>query len=51
MPSGEAGAENGQDDGSLTPEEAARYLQSLEEGRPDRRRPAKGRQRRPVKDW
>jgi Ca-activated chloride channel family protein len=35
---------------ALSPEEAARYLQSLEEGRPERRAPSSGR-RRPAKDW
>ena len=49
---GDAGAEPREgDEDRLSPEEAARYLQSLEEGRPDRRPPAAGRQRRPAKDW
>jgi Ca-activated chloride channel family protein len=46
---GEAGTE-GEETASLTPEEAERYLQALEEGRPMRRHPARGR-RRPAKDW
>jgi len=36
----------------MTPEEAERYLQALEEGRPDAaRRAQRGRQRRQAKDW
>jgi Ca-activated chloride channel family protein len=35
----------------LSEEEAERYLQSLEEGRPDQQRKQKGRPRRPLKDW
>ena len=50
---GDAGAEQQptETEGGLSPEEAARYLQSLEEGRPERKAPASGRRRRPVKDW
>ena len=49
---GQPGAE--QADGTateLTPEEAERYLQALEEGRPDRRQAGRGRQRPTDKDW
>jgi Ca-activated chloride channel family protein len=42
--------EGAESDDRLSPEEAARYLQSLEEGRPERRPPA-GSRRRPAKDW
>ncbi len=35
----------------LTPEQAERYLQALEEGRPERRQPSRGKRRRPAKDW
>jgi len=35
----------------LTPEEAERYLQALEEGRPVRRQPDTGRRRPTDKDW
>ena len=35
----------------LSPEEAARYLQAIEEGRPQRQHRVPGRQRRPAKDW
>ncbi len=41
----------GEADEGLTPEEAARYLQALEEGRPDQRHAAPGARRRPLKDW
>ena len=45
-------AEPEQGEEGLTEEEAERYLQGLEEGRPDQRRPPqRGQQRRPVKDW
>jgi Ca-activated chloride channel family protein len=44
-------AEPGEAEEGLSPEEAARYLQSLEEGRPERQAPKSGRQRRPAKDW
>ncbi len=49
----EAAAEQqaAESDDRLSPEEAARYLQSLEEGRPERKAPASGRRRRPAKDW
>jgi Ca-activated chloride channel family protein len=51
-----AGEANGEQEAAasedrLSPEEAARYLQSLEEGRPERKEPASGRRRRPAKDW
>ncbi len=36
---------------TLTPEEAERYLQALEEGRPVRAQPGQGRKRRTDKDW
>lgn len=37
---------------NLTPEEAERYLQALQERRPDQRRPQqRGQRRRPAKDW
>ncbi len=36
---------------NLTPEEAERYLQALQEGRPDQRRGQPGRRTRPLKDW
>ena len=50
---GESGAEQQVAEGEdqLSPEEAARYLQSLEEGRPERKPPGSGRRRRPEKDW
>ncbi|MEM9292949.1 MAG: tetratricopeptide repeat protein [Acidobacteriota bacterium] len=35
----------------LTPEEAARYLMGLEEGRPQRKAPPSNRRGRPAKDW
>jgi Ca-activated chloride channel family protein len=35
----------------LSREEAERYLQALEEGRPQQRQPHRGRPRRPAKDW
>lgn len=35
----------------LTQEEAERYLQAIQEGRPDQRRGKPGRQARPLKDW
>jgi Ca-activated chloride channel family protein len=47
---GDAGVE-GEESGSLTPEEAERYLQALEEGRPDLRHPSRGRRTRQAKDW
>ncbi|MGB6334331.1 MAG: tetratricopeptide repeat protein [Thermoanaerobaculia bacterium] len=47
---GGSGAE-GEEFESLTPEEAERYLQALEEGQPVRRHPSQGRRRRPAKDW
>jgi Ca-activated chloride channel family protein len=47
---GDSGAE-GEESASLTPEEAERYLQALEEGQPVRRHPSRGRRRRPAKDW
>ena len=47
---GGSGAE-GEESASLTPEEAERYLQALEEGQPVRRHPSQGRRRRPAKDW
>ncbi len=39
------------DPGGLTPEEAERYLQALEDGRPQQRRPGDRRATRPRKDW
>ena len=36
---------------ALTQEEAERYLQALEEGRPVREQPGRGRRRRTDKDW
>ncbi len=47
---GDSGAE-GEETASLTPEEAERYLQALEEGRPLRRHPTRGSRRRAAKDW
>lgn len=50
----EGGAVEGQPQpGTMTPEEAARYLAALDEGRPDlkRRGDKKGRPTRPAKDW
>ena len=47
---GDSGAE-GEESAGLTPEEAERYLQALEEGQPVRRHPSRGRRKRPVKDW
>jgi Ca-activated chloride channel family protein len=50
----QAGAEPAPGDGEgLTPEEAERYLQALEEGLPDRQRrlPPGARRARPEKDW
>ena len=47
----EAEPQASEDEGSLTPEEAERYLQALEEGRPERQAPASERRRRPAKDW
>ena len=47
---GESGAE-GEETAGLTPEEAERYLQALEEGQPLRRHPSRGRRRQPAKDW
>ncbi len=38
-------------DESLTPEEAERYLQAIQEGRPEQRRGQPGRRTRPLKDW
>ncbi len=35
----------------LTPEEAERYLQAIQEGRPEQRRGQPGRRARPLKDW
>ena len=35
----------------LTPEEAERYLQALQEGRPDQQRQGAARATRPLKDW
>jgi Ca-activated chloride channel family protein len=49
-PGGEAQAEPQMAEG-LTPEEAERYLQALEEGRPDRRLPEGARRSRSKKDW
>lgn len=46
---GEATAEPAPE--GLTPEEAARYLAALEEGRPDQKRGRPGRRTRPEKDW
>lgn len=47
---GDAQAQEAPDE--LTPEEAERYLQSLEEGRPEPARPdQRGRRGRPAKDW
>ena len=44
--------EQSEDEEGLTPEEAERYLQALEEGRPDQRRASQGgRRARPEKDW
>lgn len=37
--------------GALSPEEAERYLQALEEGRPQRGQPQPGARRRADKDW
>ncbi|MCP4661063.1 MAG: tetratricopeptide repeat protein [bacterium] len=49
---GSQGEEPPEDEEGLTPEEAERYLQALEEGRPDQRRAPKGTRRaRPEKDW
>lgn len=47
---GDSGAEGEEFEG-LTPEEAERYLQALEEGQPVRRHPSRGRRRRVEKDW
>jgi Ca-activated chloride channel family protein len=43
--------QEGDRSGTLTPEEAERYLQALEEGRPVREQTGRGRQRRTDKDW
>ena len=43
--------QDGDQSGTLTPEEAERYLQALEEGRPVREQTGRGRQRRTDKDW
>lgn len=49
---GDGGASGQPQDGEgLTPEAAERYLQALQEGRPQQRRRGKQGQRRPVKDW
>jgi Ca-activated chloride channel family protein len=47
---GDSGAE-GEESAALTPEEAERYLQALEEGQPVRRHPSHSQRKRPVKDW
>ncbi len=49
---GQAQGQEGESPEGLTPEEAARYLQGLEEGRPDpERKLPPGRRGRPAKDW
>ncbi len=49
---GSASAEDmAESSGTLTQEEAERYLQALEEGRPVREQPGRGRRRRTDKDW
>jgi tetratricopeptide (TPR) repeat protein len=49
---GQAQGQEGESPEGLTPEEAARYLQGLEEGRPDpQRKLPPGRRGRPAKDW
>jgi len=49
---GAAGDPAQEEERSLTPEEAERYLQGLEEGRPQSNRPnPRGRRTRPAKDW
>jgi hypothetical protein len=48
----ESAGEQGEDRKNLSPEEAERYLQALQEGRPQRQEPARrGGQRRVEKDW
>ena len=47
----EGAADEFQNDAGLTPEAAERYLQALQEGRPQGRRRGKPGQRRPAKDW
>jgi Ca-activated chloride channel family protein len=48
----EASGSSAQGEEGLTPEEAERYLQALEEGRPEKKQPARrGSPSRPVKDW
>ncbi|MEJ2084857.1 MAG: hypothetical protein P8Y44_04165, partial [Acidobacteriota bacterium] len=51
MAGGEASGQATEPAGELTPEEAERYLQALEEGRPIRRQPDTGRRRPTDKDW
>jgi Ca-activated chloride channel family protein len=48
---GQGAQAEGQEQAELTPEEADRYLQALEEGRPVREQPQGGRRSRTDKDW
>lgn len=50
-PSGSGGEAATEDTSELTPEEAERYLQALEEGRPVRARPRGTQRARSDKDW
>lgn len=48
---GEAGSADPESLEGLTPEEAERYLQALQEGRPNRQHPGRGRRAKGDKDW
>ena len=48
---GQGAQAEGQEQAGLTPEEADRYLQALEEGRPVREQPQGARRSRTEKDW
>lgn len=48
---GSAGAVDPESLEGLTPEEAERYLQALQEGRPNRQHPGRGRRVKGDKDW
>jgi hypothetical protein len=50
-PGGDAGAPDQESLEGMTPEEAERYLQALQEGRPTRRHPERGRRVKGDKDW
>ncbi|MEM7052171.1 MAG: tetratricopeptide repeat protein [Acidobacteriota bacterium] len=55
QPEGSTSASGGNPQGGeerpMTPEEAARFLEALEEGRPQQQRPGPRRPARPEKDW